>query len=395
MIKILVVPSGDYLGFPFPQRQNQIFERLHDGKNFEVHMASFQLFHEGHLETRLIMHELAGKKIKQVAPYYLVNLADHTFQIRQIIKKEGIDAVVLSNLATPFAYTLMEQISSSHVPIIFDLPDHFPSAAASHVFGVHRSSGKLLEGFFDLMLSFMMRRATVVTVASNPLGEYAKNSRARQVVCVPNGIAECFLRLHDGNALRERLGYGKEDIVVGYVGSLEFWLDIRSLIEGFALAKRSIPFLKLLIVGSSLYTNYAEKVLYWVKQENIEKDTKLIGFVPYEFVPEYISTLDVGIIPFDVSNPIAQYSSPMKMWEYLSQRKPVLSTPIPEILDNSDCFLTALTAEDYAKQFLLIARKSDIVNQKMEKGYRKALDRTWANSAQLFGSVVRSTLNQV
>ncbi len=391
----MVVPSGDYLGHPFPQRQNQIFERLHDGKNFEIHMASFKLFQRSNLKTRLIMHEMNGRKIKGVASYYLLNSANHTLRIRQIIKEEGIDAIILSNLATPFAYTLIDQVSKSHIPILFDLPDHFPSAAASHVFEARISPAKLLEGMFESILGYIMRRATVVTVASNALGRYAENAGAHRVEYVPNGIAECFLRLHDGNALREKLGYGKEDIVVGYIGSLEFWLDVRSLIEGFALTKRVIPSLKLLIVGSSLYTNYAEKVMNWVKQENIEKDTKLIGFVPYELVPEYISALDLGIIPFDVNNPIAHYSSPMKMWEYLSQRKPVLSTPIPEILDNSDCFLTALTSKDYAKQFLLIAGKSAAVNKKMERGYQKALDRTWANSAQLLGSIIRSTLNQV
>jgi glycosyltransferase involved in cell wall biosynthesis len=394
MIRILVVPSGDYLGHPFPQRQNQIFERLHDGKNFEVHMVSFRLFDKPHLETRLIMHELDGKRINQVAPYYLVNSVNHTFQIRRIIKNEGVDVVVLSNLATPFAYTLMDQISSSRIPIIFDLPDHYPTSAASYIFGARRASGKLLVGMFDFILSFMMRRASVVTVASNALGEYAKGAGAHQVVCVPNGIAECFLELHDGNALREKFGYSREDLVVGYIGSLEFWLDMRSLIDGVTLVKRMGLSIRLLIVGSRLYTNYSEKVERWVKQKNIEKQTKLLGFVPHEVVPEYISGLDVGVIPFDVSNPIAQYASPNKMWEYFSQRKPVLSTPIPEALNNSDCVLTALTPEDYAHQLLLVANKKTEVDQKVETGYQKALDRTWTNSARFFGSTVYSLVNQ-
>jgi hypothetical protein len=31
-VRVLLIPSSDYLGHPFPQRHNQIFERLHDGK---------------------------------------------------------------------------------------------------------------------------------------------------------------------------------------------------------------------------------------------------------------------------------------------------------------------------------------------------------------------------
>jgi len=295
----------------------------------------------------------------------------------------------LSNLAAPFAYTLMDQISSSRVPVIFDLPDYYPTSAASYIFDPKNVSGKLFGGIFDFMLRFMMRRSAVVTVASHALDEYAKGAGAHHVVCVPNGIGESFLELHDGNTLREKLGYGREDLVVGYIGSLEFWLDMRSLIEGIALARRMGLSIKLLIVGSRLHTNYSERVAQWVKEKNIEKQTKLLGFVPYEVVPEYISALDVGTIPFDVSNPTAYYASPNKMWEYLSQRKPVLASPVPEALINSDCVLTALTPEDYAKQLLLVAEKKTEVHHKVETGYQRALNRTWANSARLF--VLQST----
>jgi len=389
MIRILLVPSSDYLGHPFPQRHNQIFERVHDGKNFEVHVARFRLFDKPHLKTKLVIHELDGTRISRVAPYYLVNSLYHASQIRRIIKEEGIDVVVLSNLAAPFAYTLMDQISSSRVPVIFDLPDYYPTSAASYIFDPKNVSGKLFGGIFDFMLRFMMRRSAVVTVASHALDEYAKGAGAHHVVCVPNGIGESFLELHDGNTLREKLGYGREDLVVGYIGSLEFWLDMRSLIEGIALARRMGLSIKLLIVGSRLHTNYSERVAQWVKEKNIEKQTKLLGFVPYEVVPEYISALDVGTIPFDVSNPTAYYASPNKMWEYLSQRKPVLASPVPEALINSDCVLTALTPEDYAKQLLLVAEKKTEVHHKVETGYQRALNRTWANSARLF--VLQST----
>jgi len=394
MIRILVVPSSDYLGHPFPQRHNHIFERLHDGKNFEVHVARFRLFNKPDLKTRLVIHELDGKRISKVAPYYLVNSVDHASQIRRIVREESIDVVVLSNLATPFAYTLMDQISSFRIPVIFDLPDYYPTLAAGYIFDAREASSKLLAGMFDFILCFMVRRATVVTVASHALGEYAKRAGAHHIVCVPNGIAECFLKLHDGNTLREKLGYNREDLVAGYVGSLEFWLNMRNLIDGVALARKMGLSVKLLIIGSRLYTNYWEKVVQWVKQKNIEKHTKFLGFVPHEVVPEYIAGLDVGTIPFDVLNSTAYYAAPNKMWEYLSQKKPVLSTPIPEALNNSDCVLTALTPDDYAHKLLLVAKRKTEVYQKVETGYEKALNKTWKNSAKLFASAVCSLFNR-
>jgi len=38
MIRVVRVPGSDYLGHPFPQRHNQLFEGLHDAKSFETHV---------------------------------------------------------------------------------------------------------------------------------------------------------------------------------------------------------------------------------------------------------------------------------------------------------------------------------------------------------------------
>jgi glycosyltransferase involved in cell wall biosynthesis len=394
MNRILLVPSSDYIGHPFPQRHNQIFERLHDEKNFEVHVVRFKLFDKLHLKTDLIIHELDGMRISKVAPYYLANSFHHAYEIRRIVREEGIDVVVLSNIASPFAYTLINQLTRSSIPTIIDLPDYFPTSAAGYLFDSGSVASKLLTGTINSMLSYMIRRSTAITVASHALGEYAKIAGANLVVKVPNGIGEGFLELQDGNALREKLGYNKEDFVVGYIGSLEFWLDMKSLIKGVSIAKRKGLPIKLLIVGNKLITNYSENLNNWVKEENIEQETQFLDFVPYELVPEYVSGFDVGTIPFDVLNLTAYYSAPNKMWEYLSQRKPVFCSPIPEALYNSDCVLTTLTAEDYARQFLLVAKKNIEVLQKVKKGYQKALNKTWTNSARLFGSTVCSLLNR-
>ena len=116
--------------------------------------------------------------------------------------------------------------------------------------------------------------------------------------------------------------------------------------------------------------------------------------MPHEEVPNYISAFDVGTIPFDLSNPTAYYSAPNKMWEYLSQKRPVISTPVPEVVHNSDCVMTALTPEDYAQNLLCIAKEKREVYEKVDIGYRKALKRTWKNSAKYFASVIHYLLDQ-
>jgi glycosyltransferase involved in cell wall biosynthesis len=391
MLNILLVPSSDYIGHPFPQRHNQIFERL-DERKFQVHVARFKLFPSSRLKTKAIVHELPGKMFGSVASYYLLNIINHASHIKQIIRRESIDVIVLSNISAPFGYTILNSFSNDKIPIIVDLPDYYPTSASGYLFDVQSSFGKIIETTLDTLLSYVMKRASLVTVASKALEEYARRTGAKAVNYVPNGIGECFFNVFDGNTLRKDLGYDSEDLVVGYIGSLEFWLDMKTFIEGVWLArKKGLP-VKLLMVGSNLYTDYIIKVKNWIKTKKLDEHTKFLDFVPYEEVPKYMSQLDVGTIPFDLANPTAYYSAPNKMWEYLSQKRPVLSSPIPEAKFNEDCLFTTKTADDYVRCLRSIANGNVEVESKVEIGYNRALKRTWRNSAEIFSTVIQKSI---
>jgi glycosyltransferase involved in cell wall biosynthesis len=329
-----------------------------------------------------------------MATYYLSHMIQHAQEIRRIIRQESIDLVVLSNIAAPLAYSLMDELSSMHIPIIFDLPDYYPTSAAGYIFDLKSTKGKLLTGTFDCMLRYLIKRATAVTVASKPLLEYAKKAGARNALHISNGISESFLNLHCGQALRDRLAIDDKEIVVGYLGSLEFWLDMKNLIEGLSLARRKGLPLKLLIIGKSLHTDYPKKVMGWLKNRGLEDLTIWHDFVPYEEAASYISSFNVGTIPFNANDPTAYYAAPNKMWEYFSQMKPVISAPIPEALNNDDCVLTASTPEEYCKQLIFATDSSEEIAFKVRNGYCKALTKTWDKSAREFESLICHLTNR-
>ncbi|MBT0159202.1 glycosyltransferase family 4 protein [Candidatus Bathyarchaeota archaeon A05DMB-2] len=335
---------------------------------------------------------MTGKSGDRVASYYLMSAFSHASQIRKIVTQENIDVVVLSNLAAPLAFNLMEELSSLHVPTVFDLPDYYPTSAAGYMANVNGSFGRFLTWTFDSILSYMLKRSNLVTAASIALANYASKKGADEVLQIPNGISKEFLKLHDGANLRKELGYTQDDLVVGYIGSVEFWLDMRTLIDGLVLVKNSGLRAKLLIVGERLLTGYSQKVRKWLQQAGLEGCTTWLRFVPYEKVPEFISAIDVGTIPFDLSNKTAYFAAPNKMWEYLSQMKPVISTPIPEVVTNSDCLLTAVTPDEYAKNLRLVGEGDQSVYSKTLVGHNRTMDRTWDNSAKQIGLALRTLL---
>jgi glycosyltransferase involved in cell wall biosynthesis len=393
-IRVLLIPSSDYTGHPFPQRHNQIFDRLNNDDRFEVHVVRFGFYDKPKLRTDVTIHTLEEIKSKNLLFYYLSNAIDHAKQIIRIIKTESIDVIVLSNLSAPLVYTLMDKISPVGIPMIFDLPDYYPTSAAGYVFDTRKPLGRLTVGALDCALRHLIRHANAVTVVSHALLNYCAAVGVRNVRLVPNGISESFLTSHDGDAVRRDLGYDDQDLIIGYVGSIEFWLDFQTLLKGIALSREKGINAKLLLVGKGLRTDYHKKVSDWISKEGLKDSVTWLGFVPHDEVPEIMAGLDIGTIPFDVSNPTAYFSSPNKLWEYLSQKTPVMATPIPEILYHRNNVYLTSTPEDYVHSISSIAMTEQKPTARTEKGYSESLSQTWENSANAFEDVIHSVLNQ-
>ena len=387
MIRVLLIPSSDYLGHPFPQRYNHLFERVHDGKDFEVHVIRFDIYGKKKLETKCIIHEIPLElKTRKTAHYYLMNAPSYANEILKIVRQESIDAVVYENILPPLLFELTQALTQRKIPTIFDIQDYYPTSATGYIAKPNSFIGKTLEGFFKIMVDYLIKQATAVTTPGAALALYAKKTApGKPIYIIPNGISEHFLDVYigEGIKLRERLGFDQDDLVVGYIGSVEFWLDMEPLIKAIAEVNKRGKNAKLLIVGRQLQSKYGEAVSRWLKSYGVDRYTQWLDFVPHKEVPMYAAAIDLGTIPFDVHNPTAYYAAPNKMWEYLSQGTEVVATPIPEALLHRKIVKIAATWEQYAKVMLESPINTPL--QRLEKTKRIGhilKERTWERSAQ-------------
>jgi UDP-galactopyranose mutase len=107
--------------------------------------------------------------------------------------------------------------------------------------------------------------------------------------------------------------------VFGYTGVIDERIDL-DLIVGLsdAFAQGHI-----LLVGPIVKIDPASLP----RRSNIH----FTGIVPYESLPAYLSGIDVAIMPF-ARNRATQNISPTKTLEYFAARRPVVSTPIPDVV---------------------------------------------------------------
>jgi glycosyltransferase involved in cell wall biosynthesis len=389
MNRVLLIPSSDYVGHPFPQRHNHIFERISSRGLFEVHVVRFNLFDGTRLATSTKIHVPWNFGLKPVSLYYLSNMAIHSAFLHRIVRNERIDVVVLSNLSPSFIYQLL---GNESVPVLFDLQDHFPTSAAGYITKPSSFTGKAVASGLQGMLRVLLKGCSKTTVASHALLEYAKSLGARDVAYLPNGVGDEFLNVADGTEVRERFNLREGEVVVAYIGSLCFWINLLPLLDSLKTAWRhGIP-MKLLLVGGNLHGDYVSTVRRQIRDRGLDDLVTFTGFVPYAEVPRYIAAADLCVLPFDVCNPTGYYAGPNKIWEYLSQGKPVLAAPIPEALVWAEFLEIADSADAYLDVLQGFYRDPTPFLEKANRGRQLARRMTWENSARMMEESLQETL---
>ena len=127
------------------------------------------------------------------------------------------------------------------------------------------------------------------------------------------------------------------------------FLYVRSLLEEFG-TELKLPFCKYLRGGihELRFTGKegAVRVMYFFIKSNRIIFTN--GFVPFEEMPDYLSAMDICTNPFNHTHPTAYYSDPIKIWEYLALKKPVITSPIPDtVLQAGPYVNVAINKENY------------------------------------------------
>ena len=394
-MRILVIPSSDYLGHPYPMRHHHIFERL-TRFGAEVFVLRFKLYEKIRRSTackvREIPHEI---RVTKQSVYYVVNSLQHIHSIIRLVKREGIDLIILCNILPAFGAYLIKRLSGL-VKVVVDLKDHYPSSAAGYMVSNLKSvPGSLVISSIETLFSIVMRSSDAVICASEALCDFAKRYGAKNVYYIPNGIGEHFLNLYDKKSSRSRLNINEESFVTGYLGGLEFWLDMSAPLKGFKeyLERYNKNNTIFLIIGGKLQTSYSLFVDRLIENLGIKKNVIRMPFVDYQDVPKIMSAMDIGLIPFDVHNPTAYYACPNKLWEYSSQEVAVVSTPIPEVLKHRD-YVTVIkgSPQDYFEVFHLFNKRRDLLVEKAKKARERSKEFTWTKISEKYYELLRETI---
>ena len=225
----------------------------------------------------------------------------------------------------------------------------------------------------------LVRSADVVLATSDKLFQQIKPVRP-DVRMSPNAVDEAFIikAIRDIDVPPDELmAFVRQNRpIIGYYGALAEWFDYH-LVKQVARARPDYEFI---LIGPD-YDGSIEKSRV-CEIENIN----WLGWKHYTELPPYLKYFDVGIIPFKL-NDITHATSPLKLFEYMTAGKPIVTTAMQECQKYPEV-LIAQNETDFVEKL------DEALKLRFDSSYHQALTlRASQNTWDIRASAILETLS--
>ncbi len=211
--------------------------------------------------------------------------------------------IIWTFLPTDLVLDLIDHID--HQCLIYYCIDHFASSSRAAE-KIRRSEKRLCE------------RADLIFVTSEQLKRRCETSNT-SVHFFPFGVSlRTFEKAKQASARQPSELAALKRPLIGYVGGVHKWID-QNLLHHLA---GKMPDCSFVLVGP-----VQTDVSLLEKRPNIH----FVGGRTHEELPGYIQAFDVGLIPYVLTD-YTRCVYPTKLNEYFFLGKPVVSTPLPEVI---------------------------------------------------------------
>lgn len=191
--------------------------------------------------------------------------------------------------------------------------------------------------------------------------------------------------------IREELGIGVDEIIVGYVGSYAFYHDsIRMIKAAKILRDKGIDTIKWLLIGDGKDKNVCEQL---ARKEGLYGDSVLmLPFQNKEVIPDYLSAMDVTVLPGSTD-----IICPIKVMEYMAAKSVVLVPDYAcnrEIIDGTNGLLfTPFDEMSMAMEIVKVSKDRNVCRQLGDAARETVCEKlTWG---QTYGHVLRIILSEI
>ncbi len=254
----------------------------------------------------------------------------------------------------------------------------------------------------DLVVRRFERRALAgaagVTAVTGPLHDMLIEAGARpeDLIVVPNGVRpEAFSEASPEEVPESIRSEVEGSIVVGYIGTFAPYHDLQTLLEGFRIARGSLPELKLLLIGAGFRDVSTVEA---VDRSRLSDAVVFTGNVAHDQIPTYAALCDILVNPLRMLYESGFHGVPIKLLEYMAAGRPIISTDMPnlrEVLGGSALMVKEGSPEEWVGALTNLATDVDLREQLGRVGPERLVDKgfTWRDNARIVHTFCRKILD--
>ena len=231
----------------------------------------------------------------------------------------------------------------------------------------------------------LVRRSLKTVVISEGLKRraVAAGLPSEKLVVCPNAVdLDIFdIDMEKGEA-RRRVGLPENGRFVFYTGRFSSWKGVPTLIES---AQYLTDGAQILLVGG--FEGEAEAVQASIDRLGVQDRVTILGHKAHGQMPLYLKAADVLVIPTSASSENGMdHTSPLKLFEYMAARRPIVASDLPSMREIVDEGSSTLVFPDDARALAdgLTRALADgpEVQQKMDNAYERGKQYSWDLRAQ-------------
>jgi glycosyltransferase involved in cell wall biosynthesis len=232
-----------------------------------------------------------------------------------------------------------------------------------------------------------LKKASVITATSKFLAKETQKllKTKKEIKTIPFGVD---LNRFDSANYENSKDEGK--VVIGFIKHLEKIYGVEYLLKAYALVCKQFDNAELLLIGQG---SQRENLINLSKELGIFRRVKFIGAVPYDKIPEYLSKIDIFVMPS-----VVQESFGVAALEAEAMGVSVVATNVggvPEVVEDKVSGL--LVRKENSVELsgaILKLLKDEALRKRMGKKGRDLVEKkySWNQSAEKMEKLYKSVL---
>lgn len=210
--------------------------------------------------------------------------------------------------------------------------------------------------------------------------------KREKIFVAPNGVdTEQFHPGIKGELVREKLSL-KDKIICGFTGTFGHWHGVEVLAKAMKYVIKEVPNAVFLFVGDGMLRSNIDTI---AKEDNVDKNLIITGFLPIGVIPEYVAACDVVVSPCVNNDDGRFFNSPVKLFEYMAMEKPIVATNVGQqgeviIDDYNGLSCEEKNPEVLAHQIIRLIKDKDLANRLSRQARLDSIEKHhWKYNSQI------------